>query len=185
MEKNKYLQLIIQLINKNDPYKSGHSKKVAKLSNLIGLKLSLTEDELKDLEIGSLLHDLGKTLLPGELWCIPDKLDPEEKEIVQKHSIMGADLLNSCNFNDNIIKIVKYHHERWDGTGYPDQLSENEIPLLSRITALAEAYISMISYDIYSSDLEKEEAIQEIETRSGTQFAPEIVKVFLSIMEEK
>jgi len=184
MSENKYLQLLIEVIDKNDPYKSGHSEKVAKLAILIARQLKLSEVEINDLEVGSLLHDLGKILLPGELWCTPEKLDNEELTIVKKHSKLGADLLKSCDFPENIINIVKYHHEMCDGSGYPEKLEKEEIPFLARIVALAEVYISMISYELYSDSLEKEKAVKKIKNRSGTYFDSKVVQAFLQVISE-
>ena len=184
MKANKFLQLLIEIIDKNDPYKSGHSEKVAKLSALIGRQLNLSKTQLDALEFGSLLHDLGKVLLPGELWCTPEKLADEEFEIVRKHSRLGAELLQSCDFSENVINIVKYHHEMWNGTGYPEKLQKEEIPLLARIVALAEVYISMISYELYSDSLEKEKAVKKIKNDSGLRFDPKIVQAFLQVISD-
>lgn len=178
------MKLAVKLIDKNDPYKSGHSEKVYKLSELIGLHLKLNQKQQDILKSGSLLHDIGKVLLPGDLWAIPQKVDEEEKREIQKHPLLGAELLKECDFDEEIVNIVKYHHEWWDGRGYCENLAGEEIPLLARIVGLAEAYISMISYDIYSHSLDKEEAIKRIREYRGKQFAPDIVDVFLDLMEE-
>ena len=167
----------------NDPYKSGHSEKVSQLSELIALKMDLTEEERSLLVIGALLHDIGKLLLPADLWCIPQKIDQDEKKMVKKHSLIGAHLLKQSGFELQIVRIVKYHHESWDGSGYPEQLSGEEIPLMARIVGLSEAYISMISYDIYSGKMEKQEAVNQIQSLRGKQFAPQIVDVFQEVVQ--
>ncbi len=179
---SKYLDLVVKLIDLNDPYKSGHSENVARIAELIGLNMKISGKERTFLLTGSLLHDVGKLLLPADLLCIPQKLNEEERQLINKHPVKGANLLKESNFADPVIEIVKYHHERWDGTGYPEQLAGEEIPLLARITGLAEAYVSMITYDIYSADMEKEEAIEQIIKMKGSQFAPEVVYSFLEII---
>ena len=182
MTDNNYLQVLVKIIDKNDPYKSGHSERVAKLSEIIGLNLGLNESDISTLKAGALLHDIGKVLLPGDLWCIPDVVDREEKEIIEKHSQMGANLVQECELEPKIIDIVRYHHEWWNGNGYPQQLQGEDIPLMARIVALAEAYISMISYDIYSESLDKDEAVKKVKESRGEQFSPEVVDAFIKVM---
>ncbi|MFW5976333.1 MAG: HD-GYP domain-containing protein [Bacillota bacterium] len=184
MLNDKFLELTVKLIDKNDPYKLGHSKKVSKLSELIGLNLKFEDDLISILKTGSLLHDIGKVLLPGDLWCILRELDEEEKAIIKKHPVLGADLLEECNFDEKIIKTVRYHHEWWNGKGYPEGISQNDIPIMARIVGLAEAYISMITYDYYSESIDKERAIELIIEDKGKQFAPQIVDSFLEIMNK-
>ena len=184
MNDNKFLELSIKLIDKNDPYKSGHSERVSKLSELIAINLNLNEDLISRLKIGALLHDIGKVLLPGDLWCILGELEEEEKEIIKKHSDLGADLLKDCDFDEEIVNIVRYHHEWWNGEGYPEKISGEKIPFMARIVGLSESYISMISYDFYSASRDKKEALEIIKKEKGKQFAPEIVKSFLEVMDE-
>ncbi|MFW6015881.1 MAG: HD-GYP domain-containing protein [bacterium] len=184
MANNNFLELAVKLIDKNDPYKSGHSKKVSKLSELIAINLNFEDDLIFTLKIGALLHDIGKVLLPGDLWCIPKKIDKEEKEIVKKHPGLGADILKDCNFDKQIVETVRYHHEWWNGKGYPEGLSGKDIPLMARIVSLAESYISMITYDFYSESMDKAEAIEVIKKDSKKQFDPEIVKSFLKAMND-
>ena len=179
---DKYLQLVLKLLDKNDPYKSGHSERVSKLTEVLGINMGFPEDEIVSLTEGALLHDIGKILLPGDLWCIPVEVDEDEKEIIEKHPLLGANILRECQFEEKVIEIVKYHHEFWDGNGYPEQLKGDEIPLTARIVGLAEAYISMISYDIYSDSLTKEDAMKIIREEKGKQFDPVVVDSFLKII---
>ena len=180
--KNQYLKLLMKIIDLNDPYKSGHSNKVASLAELIGHALEMNDCQLSKLKEGSLLHDLGKVMLPGDLWVTPQEIAEEEKDIIKQHPVAGARLLEDCCFDKEVVEIVRYHHEWWNGKGYPSQLKGEEIPVMAAITAVAEAYISMITYDVYSEDMEKEDAVEQIKKQSGIQFSPEVVKCFLVVV---
>lgn len=179
---NRYLKLLLKIIDLNDPYKSGHSRQVANLAELMGHNLDLGEKALSQLEEAALLHDVGKVMLPGDLWIIPQEIEEEEKEMVKKHPVVGARLLKESGFKSSVVEAVLHHHEWWDGTGYPEQLQGDEIPLLAAIVGVAEAYVSMITYDIYSEDMEKKDAVEQIESQAGIQFAPRVVDVFHTVI---
>ena len=179
---NKYLKLLMKIIDLNDPYKSGHSNKVAGLAELIGHDLGMNEQQLRKLKEGSLLHDLGKVMLPGDLWVTPQEIAEEEKDIIKQHPVAGSRLLEDCGFDREVVEIVRYHHEWWNGKGYPRQLKGEEIPVMAAVTAVAEAYISMITYDVYSEDMEKEDAVAQIKKQRGIQFSPDVVESFLAVI---
>ncbi|MFW6278575.1 MAG: HD-GYP domain-containing protein [Bacillota bacterium] len=180
---SRYFNLLMKIIDLNDPYKSGHSHKVASLAELISLEIGFVGEKLNHIKEASMFHDIGKVMLPGDLWVIPQEIEAdEEREIIQKHPEVGARLLEESDFDQDVVRIVRYHHEWWDGTGYPEQLKGEEIPLMARIVAIAESYVSMITYNIYSEDMEKEDAINQIIKLRGSQFDPVVVDSFLEVI---
>ncbi|HBT26233.1 MAG TPA: response regulator, partial [Pseudothermotoga sp.] len=132
----------------------------------------------------SLIHDIGKLAIPREILRKPSKLSPHEYELVKKHPVVAAELLEKAGLSD-IAKIVRHHHERYDGSGYPDGLRGEQIPVESKIISVVDAFDAMTSDRPYRPRLSKEDAIKEIKMNSGTQFDPVVVNVFLKIMEQE
>ena len=177
------IQTIQHTVEAKDPYTRGHSKRVSEYSMLIGKKLGLSEDEISLLRIGGLFHDVGKIGIPDIILQKDGKLTDEEYEEIKKHPLIGAHILSSSSIFEDIIPIVRFHHERFDGKGYPDGLSGEDIPYLARITAIADSFDAMSSKRIYRNSLPLEKVIQEIENNKGTQFDPQIADVFLGILK--
>lgn len=157
-----------------------HSKHVSNLCYLVGKKLRLNKSDLKDLRLAGLYHDIGKSKIPSSIINKPGPLTKEEWVIMKKHTLHGYEILNNTKEFSKIAKYAKYHHERIDGKGYPEGLKGDEIPLISRIITVVDAYEAMISDRPYRSALSKEQAIEELKKHAGTQFDKNIVEVFIN-----
>lgn len=180
-----YLETIQTLrfsVEAKDTYTRGHSDRVSEYSVLIGKKLNLSEDELKTLQIGGLFHDIGKIGIPDSILLKDSKLTDEEYSEIKNHPSIGAHILSSASIFQNMVPIVKHHHERYDGNGYPSKLSGNNIPYLARITAIADAFDAMTSKRTYRNSLPIDIVTAEILKNRGTQFDPNITDVFLDIL---
>jgi len=156
-----------------------HAKRLAKLSKLIGEKLDLHQKTLVDLELFAMLHDIGKVGIDSRILNKQGKLTKDEWLVMQKHSEIGFRIAKSSSELDVIADYILTHHERWNGTGYPHGLKGEEIPLLSRILAVVDAYDAMTHDRIYRKALMKQEAIEEIKKNAGIQFDPHIAQVFI------
>lgn len=181
-----YLESIETLRNTvevKDIYTKGHSDRVSAYSLLIGEKLNLTQEEMKTLKIGALFHDIGKIGIPDGILLKTDKLTEDEYSEIKNHPSIGAHILSDASIFADIIPIVKHHHERYDGRGYPGKLAGNDIPLLARIVAVADTFDAMTSKRSYRQALDFDYTRKEIEKCSGTQFDPVIAKAFLEILD--
>lgn len=181
-----YLDIVETLratVEAKDSYTRGHSDRVSAYSVLIGKYLSLSEEELENLKIGGLFHDVGKIGIPDTILLKNGKLTDEEYTEIKSHPIIGFNILNNSEMFKNIIPFVKYHHERFDGKGYPEGLSGESIPYMARIAAIADSFDAMSSKRVYRDSMQKEVVREEIAKNSGTQFDPEISKVFLDIID--
>lgn len=182
-----YLESIETLrytVEAKDPYTKGHSDRVSQYSVLIGKKLGLNEETLKTLRIGGLFHDIGKIGIPDSILLKDSKLTPEEYSEIKHHPSIGTHILSNATIFADIIPVVKYHHERFDGRGYPENLRGEEIPLVARIAAVADAFDAMSSRRTYRNSLDMETIVGELEKNAGTQFDPKVVDVFLSIVRD-
>ena len=137
------IEILRQTVEAKDTYTRGHSDRVAAYSVLIGQRLGLSPDEIRTLRIGGMFHDIGKNGIPDKILLKADKLDSEEYNEIKKHPIIGKNILSNAIIFKNIIPIVLYHHERYDGKGYPYGLSDKEIPFLARIVSVADAFDAM------------------------------------------
>ena len=179
------IQTIQHTVEAKDLYTRGHSNRVSEYSVLIGEKLGLSEDDISRLRIGGLFHDVGKIGIPDSILQKDGKLTDEEYFEIKKHPTIGAQILSNSSIFEEIIPIVKYHHERYDGKGYPEGLKGEDIPYLARITAVADAFDAMTSRRVYRNSLPINTVIEEIEKNKGTQFDPEIADVFLDILKNE
>ena len=178
------LMALIASIQARDHYTEEHSGRVTDSVVTIAGRMNLPEIEIKTLRIAALLHDIGKIAIPDDVLLKPGRLMAEEYEIVKSHTIKGDDILSHIPLLDDERKIVRHHHERWDGKGYPDGLSGNDIPLLARIIAVADSYDATISDRPYRRGLTFEQAIRELEENKNTQFDEQVVDIFLEILEK-
>lgn len=180
-----YLESIETLrytVEAKDAYTRGHSDRVSAYSVLLGEKLGLSEKELNDLKIGGLFHDIGKIGVPDSILLKDSKLTDDEYSEIKNHPAIGAHILSNATIFSDIIPIVKHHHERFDGFGYPGKLKGEEIPYLARITAVADAFDAMTSKRTYRNSLPLDIVKAEIEKCKGTQFDPECADAFLDIL---
>ena len=179
------IQTVRYTVEAKDTYTRGHSDRVSEYSVLIGEKLGLEEEDIRRLRIGGLFHDVGKIGVPDSILQKNDKLTDEEYSQIKNHPTIGAQILSTASIFQDIIPIVKHHHERYDGKGYPSQLKGNDIPYLARIAAVADEFDAMTSRRVYRDSLSIETVIQEFEKNKGTQFDPQIADAFLDILKNE
>lgn len=175
----KTIEVIMNTLCEKNIREQKHSKRVSELSGLIGLALNLSKSRIKEIETAGLMHDIGKTAIDDKILNKPDKLDKYERDEIRRHPEIGYRILSSVNEYALLAKYVLAHHERWDGKGYPEGLKGKDIPLVSRIIAVADSYDAMTNDRPYRKALDKKVAIQEIIDNSEIKYDPEIVKVFI------
>jgi len=179
------VETLVRAIQARDRYTSGHSARVSRYALLIGDKLGLTTQDRRELYLAAMLHDIGKIGIPDELLNREGKLTEEQFRQIRNHVIVGASMLKALGEMNPIIPLILHHHEAWDGSGYPDGLEKEDIPLMSRILAVADSYDAMTSDRPYRKAMSRSEAIDEIKRCSGTSFDPTVVDAFLSVVEEQ
>ncbi|HJX69922.1 MAG TPA: HD domain-containing phosphohydrolase, partial [Dehalococcoidia bacterium] len=171
-------------VDAKHPHTHSHSKRVTAISEMIGKALGLSNRELADLHAISLLHDIGKVGVPDSILAKPDKLTEQEWEIIKKHSLEGARIVSYVKEMEALVPLMRHHHEWYDGTGYPDGLKGEDIPLGARIISLADAYDTMTTSHPYKLTMSKEQALEELIRCSGTQFDPKLVEVLCRTITE-
>ena len=174
---------IVRLLEERDSFFSGHSARVAALAVKIGKKLKLDEQEIKNLELGGLLHDVGMIGMSESTLSKPDILSEEEYMRVRTHTLSNKEMLKNIIYLQPVIPNVTYHHERYDGGGYPSQLKGKDIPLGSRIIAVAEVYDALINARPYRDKMAEKDAVEHIKQQSGKDFDPDIVEAFLKVIK--
>ena len=170
-------------VEAKDPYTKGHSDRVSAYSVLIGKKIGLSDEDLRILRIGGLFHDIGKIGVPDTILQKPSKLTDDEYSEIKNHPSIGAHILSTASIFRDIIPIVKHHHERFDGRGYPSMLKGEDIPYFARITAIADTFDAMTSKRSYRNSLPLDTVIEELKKCKGTQFDPQLTDIFLDILE--
>jgi putative nucleotidyltransferase with HDIG domain len=186
--KNSYFETIAALaasIDAKDHYTHGHSQKVMEYSVEIAKEMGLSEEEITNIKFAGLLHDVGKIGIDDSILKKETALTPEERKEIEKHPVYGYKIVEKIEFLKKARKYIYHHHERWDGKGYPEGLKGENIPLGARIISVADTYDAMTSSRSYRKALPEYIAIEEIKEHSGSQFDPQIVKVFLKIIERK
>jgi HD-GYP domain-containing protein (c-di-GMP phosphodiesterase class II) len=176
---------LAETIEKRDPYTGGHTNRVMDYSLAIGKELGLSEDEMTNLRLSAILHDIGKIGVRDSVLLKEGKLTDEEFTAIKMHSIYGEQILKHVKQMRDVIAGVKYHHERYDGRGYPDGLKGEEIPITARIIAVADTFDAMTSDRPYRKGLSLDIAFEELRKHSGTQFDAKVVEVFLKAHEKK
>lgn len=165
-------------------YTNGHSQRVADYSALIAGALGWDDKRINNLRNAAYMHDVGMIGIPDSIVNKPTRLTEEEYAIIQRHTLIGADILKDITLIEHVAEVAHYHHERYDGTGYPEGLSGEEIPVEARIVAVADSYDAMNSKRIYRNALEKDQIIEEFERGSGTQFDPAIAQLVVRLIRE-
>jgi len=172
--------LLGDVVEADDEYTGAHSRDVVDLTLAVADELGLAARERRDAEFAALLHDVGKVRIPKDIINKPGKLTPEEREIIETHTVEGERMLHRVGgLLGDIGKIVRSCHERWDGTGYPDGLAGEQIPLVARIVACCDAYNAMTTDRSYRKALTREQAMAELVKNRGTQFDPAVVDALL------
>lgn len=178
------LDVFSNFVDAKDPYTNGHSKRVAEYSRLIARKLGMSEEECDNVYFIALVHDIGKCYVPDEILKKPSRLTQEEFEIIKTHTVKGAKMLENFKSLPNISDGAMYHHERYDGKGYPTGKSGGEIPFIGRLICVADSYDAMSSNRVYRSRLSKEQIMEELLKNRGTQFDPAIVDAFVEVLKD-
>ncbi|HOV45473.1 MAG: HD domain-containing protein [Spirochaetes bacterium] len=174
---------LVSAIEIKDIYTKGHSSRVAKYTINFAFFLNLPKIKLKSLEISALLHDIGKIGIPSELLNKKEKLSISERDLIKKHPEMGEHILAPLNFLGSERIIIRHHHEKWDGSGYPDNLKGDMIPFESRLLSLSDALDAMATDRPYRTALKFPDIIKEFEIYRGTQFDPELATKFIEFLE--
>ncbi len=183
----KTVNVLAQAVELRDDYTGNHTQRVTRYATMLGEKLELADDQLEWIKIGGPLHDIGKIGIDDAILRKPGRLTAEEYAVMQTHTTKGAEILSSIPEMEPIIPIVRNHHERWDGTGYPDRLRGEQTPLLARIVAVADAFDAMTSSRPYHENKKGKPpswAFAEVERQLGRQFDPVVGAAFIGIREE-
>lgn len=176
---------VIATLELKDPYTRGHSERVASYALLLAKETGeFSKEELKSFYYACLLHDIGKVNIPDQILMKPGKLTVEEFDIIKTHPVVGEEAVQNVEGIKDSICVIRSHHERWDGKGYPDQLKGEEIPFLARVSAIADAFDAMTSSRSYRAAMPVEEAYRHILEGKGSQFDPLLVEKFIKIFPE-
>jgi HD-GYP domain-containing protein (c-di-GMP phosphodiesterase class II) len=160
----------------------GHSRRVTELSLQLAQAMGMSDEALVHMRHGALLHDMGKIGIPDSILHKPDKLNDEEWEIMRKHPDLAFNMLNSIDYLRDALEIPYFHHERWDGSGYPQGLKGEQIPLAARIFAVADVWDALTSNRPYRPAWTREQARDYIREQSGMHFDPQVVELFLKVI---
>ncbi|PNV78884.1 MAG: response regulator [Dictyoglomus turgidum] len=181
----KLITVLVKTLEYYDRYTQGHSERVARYAVKIAERIGLDRERIKRVYWASLVHDIGKIYIPQDLLNKNGRFTEDEYEFVKIHPVKSEEILSQVEELKDLGKIVRHHHERWDGKGYPDGLSGENIPLESRIIAVADAFEAMTAERPYKRALSLKEAIQEIEKNKGTQFDPFLAEIMIGIIKEE
>lgn len=188
--KNRRLQIrttavgaLLAALEARDGYTGEHSRLVVELSTAVARRMGLSEEEATDVEQGALLHDIGKIGVPDAILNKRGSLDGDEWEVIREHPLIGERIVSSIDGIAHLAPIIRGEHERWDGNGYPDGLSGEQIPLASRIIFACDAYHAMISDRPYRKALGVRGALEELRKNAGTQFCPHTVQALLDVLD--
>lgn len=176
---------IANTIDAKDEYTKGHSQRVSEYSYELAKEIGLSESEAEKIKSIALLHDIGKIGVPDSVLNKPGKLSNEEFNIMKQHPVVGAEILKDINIVENLDIGAKYHHERFDGKGYPDGLTGEDIPFIARVISVADAYDAMSSNRVYRKRFSDNKILEELQKSKGTQFDPDIADGFIRLLEKK
>jgi len=179
------IEAIAATVETRDPYTAGHQRRVADLARAIGREMGFSEDAQQGLHFGALIHDLGKVQVPAEILSKPTRLSKLEFELIKTHSQAGYDIVKGIDFPWPVAAMVHQHHERIDGSGYPQGLKGEAIALEARILSVADVVEAMASHRPYRRGLGIEAALKEIESKRGIWFDPRPVDACLALFREK
>ena len=181
---NESIETFIGFIDAKDEYTNGHSKRVATYTKIIAQELGYEGEELDRIYYIALLHDCGKIGVPDNILGKPGRLTDEEFEVIKSHTVRGGEILSSFKSLENAGEGALYHHERYDGTGYPEGKAGKEIPFIARIICVADSFDAMNTNRVYRKRLDHDQIVSELETNKGTQFDPEIAEIMLELIRE-
>jgi putative nucleotidyltransferase with HDIG domain len=175
------LAALSRAIETRDPYTCGHSTRVTRLAEALARRLGWNEDRLASLRVGGRLHDVGKLAVSETILLKPERLEPAELAQIRQHPAVGARMIRRFAFAREALPYVLYHHERWDGGGYPTGKAGKAIPVEARVLALADAFDAMTSARPYRAALDPAMALEEVERCAGTQFDPSLAIAFVDV----
>jgi putative nucleotidyltransferase with HDIG domain len=177
------LEILSEIIDLRDPHVLGHSKQVSRYATGIAKIMKLNDSQIELIRKGALLHDIGKLGVSQDILGKPSRLTAEEYEAVKRHTLVGAELMEKSPTLRSLIPIIRHHHEYFDGRGYPDHLTGNQIPIEARVVALADALDAMSSDRTYRKALNRFSIVCELQTHAGSQFDPLVVEAALKMIE--
>ena len=180
---NQSLETFAHAIDAKDQNTNGHSERVAIYSAEIARRMGMSDEEQEQIYYMGMLHDIGKIGIPDAILKKPGKLTEEEMQIIRSHPTIGGEILQDFTAIQGISDGARYHHERYDGNGYNEGLKGEEIPIISRIISVCDAFDVMIHDRVYKKAMSKEDAIAEVKRCSGTQFDPTVVEAFLKCID--
>ena len=175
------LYAFVETIEARDPYTKQHSASVSKFAMSIAKENGCSQEEISKLDISGNLHDIGKIGIPDSILLKPGRLTDEEYEIIKKHPVIGSNIIGHLGMWTEEQEIIRHHHEKFDGTGYPDRLKGEEIPFLARILSVADVYDALTTHRSYRRRMSNKAAADIIKENSGSQFDPEIVDIFVDL----
>jgi putative two-component system response regulator len=173
------VQALVAAIEAKDRYTAGHSRKVADLAVQFATALGLTETDVFAVRLAGMMHDVGKIGIPESILLKPARLNEEEWDVMRTHPVIGADIVGQIADLRYVSTVVRSHHERWDGTGYPDGLAGDEIPILSRILYICDAYDALLADRAYRPSMGSDGALALIRKQTGTHFEPRLVELLI------
>ena len=182
---NETILAIAKTVDAKDERTSKHSQRVSEYSKLIAKEYGFTEKEQENIRNAALLHDIGKIGIPDSVLNKPGRLTDEEYTMMKTHVTRGAEILKDFTLIDHVVEGARYHHERYDGKGYPDHLAGEEIPLYGRIISIADAFDAMTANRVYRKRQDFDYVMGELQKGRGTQFDPELLDIFLKLIDEK
>ncbi len=179
------IQSLIRILEARDGYTRGHSDRVAEYAKKIALAMGFSEDRAEFIERSAQLHDIGKLVIHDDILNKKGRLTDEEWRIIHDHPIVSEDILKPMVLDKEMLEIVRSHHERYDGAGYPDKIDGRNINIFAQVIAVADSYDAMTSARAYRAALSREDAIEELKRYSGTQFNPQVVDAFIAVLAKE
>lgn len=177
------IDALARAVETREVHSAGHGTYVSRYAMMMARELGLSEDEMADIAYVGRVHDVGKIIIPEKILCKPDRLTPEEFYLIKMHSGIGARIIDTLPDSQGMVKIIRHHHERFDGAGYPSGLRGDQIPIGSRILSVADAFVNIITERPFAAARKLPEAFDELEANSGTQFDGTVVRIFIDSLQ--